>query len=169
MTVSIIAAVAENGAIGKNNDLIWHLPKDMEFFKSTTQGHHVIMGRRNFESIPHRFRPLQGRPNIVVTNQKEYDAQGAEVVNSLEEALAIAKERGESEAFVIGGGQIYELALQKDLIDKMYLTHIHESFDADTFFPQFDDSKWQKECIHEHKQDEKNPHDFEIFTYIRSR
>ena len=91
MKVSLIVAVSENGVIGKDNDLIWHLPKDMRFFKETTMGHHVIMGRKNFESIPHKYRPLPDRTNVVITRQSDYKAEGCVVVNSVEAALEIAK------------------------------------------------------------------------------
>ena len=121
MRVSIIVAVSENGVIGKDNDLIWHMPTDMKFFKETTKSHHVIMGRKNFESIPHKFRPLPGRTNIIVTRQLDYNAESCIVVNSIEEALLIAKKNGEEEAFIIGGGEIYKLALRKILFIK-YIT-----------------------------------------------
>ena len=135
MKVSLIVAVSENGVIGKDNDLIWHLPKDMRFFKNTTMGHHVIMGRKNFESIPHKFRPLPNRINVVITRQTTYKAGGCMVVNSVDDALQIAKHNGEEEAFIIGGGQIYKLALEANLVDKVYLTKVHHSFEGDTFFP----------------------------------
>ena len=106
MKVSLIVAVAENGVIGKDNDLIWHLPKDMQFFKETTTGHHVIMGRKNFESIPHKYRPLPNRTNIVITKQSDYKAEGCIVVNSVEEALKVAKSNGDNEVFIIGGGGV---------------------------------------------------------------
>ena len=112
MKVSLIAAVSRNNVIGKNNNLIWHLPKDMKFFKDTTQGHHVIMGRKNFESIPHKYSPLPNRTNIIITRQNNYLAKGCIVVNSIKEALEIAKQKGEKEAFIIGGGEIYKLALE---------------------------------------------------------
>ena len=143
MKVSLIVAVSENGVIGKDNDLIWHLPKDMKFFKDTTLGHHVIMGRKNFESIPHKFRPLPNRTNIVITRQSDYKAEDSIVVNSVEESLKVAKSNGENEAFIIGGGQIYKLALEANLIDRIYLTRIHHSFDGDTFFPELS-SDWEE-------------------------
>ena len=143
MKVSLIVAVSENGVIGKDNDLIWHLPKDMKFFKDTTMGHHVIMGRKNFESIPHKFRPLPNRINIVITRQSDYNAEGSIVVNLLEEALKVAKSNEENEAFIIGGGQIYKLALEANLIDRIYLTKIHHSFDGDTFFSALN-SNWKE-------------------------
>ena len=135
MIVSIIVAASENNVIGNNNDLIWHLPKDMKFFKDTTKGHHVIMGRKNLESIPHKFRPLPNRQNIVVTRNKKYVADGCLVVTSIEEGLSIAKKNKEKETFIIGGGQIYKLALELNLVDKIYLTRIHANFEGDTFFP----------------------------------
>ena len=143
MKVSLIVAVSQNGMIGKDNDLIWHLPKDMKFFKDTTLSHHVIMGRKNFESIPHKFRPLPNRTNIVITRQSDYKAEDSIVVNSVEESLKVAKSNGENEAFIIGGGQIYKLALEANLIDKIYLTRIHHSFDGDTFFPELS-SDWEE-------------------------
>ena len=143
MKVSLIVAVSQNGMIGKDNDLIWHLPKDMKFFKDTTMGHHVIMGRKNFESIPHKFRPLPNRTNIVITRQSDYKAEDSIVVNSVEESLKVAKSNAENEAFIIGGGQIYKLALEANLIDRIYLTRIHHSFDGDTFFPELN-SDWEE-------------------------
>ena len=136
MKVSLIVAVSENYVIGKDNDLIWHLPKDMRFFKETTTGHHVIMGRKNFESIPHKFRPLPNRTNIVITRQLDYKAEGCVVVNSIEEALKVAKRNGDDEAFIIGGGQIYKLAIDAGLVDRIYLTKVHHCFDGDTIFPE---------------------------------
>ena len=143
MKVSLIVAVAKNGVIGKNDNLIWHLPNDMRFFKETTMGHHVIMGRKNFESIPHKFRPLPNRTNVVITKQTDYKAKGCIVVNSVEDALVIAKKNGDKEPFIIGGGQIYKLALEKNLVDKIYLTRIHHSFEGDTFFPELNEN-WKE-------------------------
>ena len=158
MKVSLIVAVSENGVIGKDNDLIWHLPKDMKFFKDTTMGHHVIMGRKNFESIPHKFRPLPNRTNIIITRKSDYKAKGCVVVNSVEEALRVAKSNGDNESFIIGGGQIYKLVLEEDLVDRIYLTRIHHSFDGDTFFPELN-SDWievnREDCFKDdnHKYD----------------
>ena len=112
MRVSLIAAVASNGVIGKDNDLIWTLRDDMAFFKNTTKGRHVIMGRRNWESIPHRFRPLPGRPNMVLSRDESYVAEGAITFKVLNAALDAARKAGEEEAFIIGGAQIYRLALE---------------------------------------------------------
>ena len=134
--IGILVAVSPEGVIGKDNDLIWHLPRDIKFFKETTMGHHVIMGRKSFESIPHKFRPLPNRTNIIVTRQSDYKAEGSIVVNSVEEALKVAKSNGDNEAFIIGGGRIYKLAVDAGLVDRIYLTKIHHSFDGDTFFPK---------------------------------
>ena len=165
MTVSIIAAVAENYAIGKNNDLIWRLPDDMRFFTQKTRGHHVIMGRKNWDSIPEKYRPLPDRTNIVVTRKADFNAAGCLVVHSPEEGIEMAGQAGDDEAFIIGGGQIYRLSLARNLIDRMYITWVHEKFDADTFFPEIDFSVWKKTREEFHKADERNPYDFTITTY----
>lgn len=163
MKVSLIVAVSENGVIGKDNDLIWHLPNDMQFFKKTTMGHHVIMGRKNFESIPHKYRPLPNRTNIVITRQSDYITEDCEVVNSVEEALDVAKKNGDNEAFIIGGGQIYKLAIEKKLIDKIYLTKVHHSFDGDTFFPKLN-SNWIETKKIENKADKKHRYSYDFIT-----
>ena len=142
MIISIIAAVAENRVIGKDNDLVWKLPKDMKYFMDTTLGHHVIMGRKNYESLPHKFKPLKNRVNIVVTRQSEYTAQGTVLVNSIWNGLEYAKNNGESEVFIIGGGEIY--AESMDVVSRMYITEVKESFEGDTFFPEFDRNLWRE-------------------------
>mgnify|MGYP006160192045 CR=1 FL=1 len=164
MKVSLIVAVSENGVIGKDNDLIWHLPRDMKFFKDTTLGHHVIMGRKNFESIPHKYRPLPNRTNIVITRQTNYTAEGCVVVNSVEAALEIAKQNGDNEPFIIGGGQIYRLALEVNLVDKIYLTKIHHIYEGDTFFPELE-NKWKETERIDCKSDEKHAHDYSFLTF----
>jgi dihydrofolate reductase len=168
MSVSIIAAVADNGAIGKDNDLIWNLPDDMRFFKDMTLGHHVIMGRKNFESIPHRYRPLPQRPNIVITRQEGFVAEGCIVVDTIFTALDVARKANENEAFIIGGGQIYELALELDVVDDMYITHVHASPEADVYFPEFDKKRWSSEIIRTHQPDDRHEFGFEIVHYSRS-
>ena len=164
MKVSLIVAAAENGVIGKDNDLIWHLPKDMRFFKETTLNHHVIMGRKNFESIPHKYRPLPNRTNIILTRKTDYKADGCVVVNSVETALEIAKENGDKEPFIIGGGQIYKLALEANLVDKIYLTKVHHAYDGDTFFPKLGNN-WKEICRIDCKSDEKHAHDYSFLTF----
>jgi len=167
MKISLIVAVAENGVIGKDNDLIWHLPKDMQFFKEITIGHHVIMGRKNFESIPYKYRPLPNRTNIIITRQSEYKAEGCIVVNSVETALEIAKNNGDIEPFIIGGGQIYRIAIEKNLVDKIYLTKIHHSFKGDTFFPELS-SDWKETNKTENKADDKHKYNYDFITLERN-
>ncbi|MFT6440816.1 MAG: dihydrofolate reductase [Salibacteraceae bacterium] len=145
MIRSIIVAISENNGIGRDNDLLWHLPSDMKFFRKTTLRHCVITGRKNYESIPEKYRPLAKRTNIVVTRNANYKAEGAVVKNSLEEALEYAKSENESEVFIIGGGQIYKEAMGKNVIDKMYITHVAKNCDADTFFPEIELSNWNIE------------------------
>lgn len=164
MKVSLIVAVSENGVIGKKNDLIWSLPKDTKFFKDTTLGHHVIMGRKNFESIPHKYSPLPNRTNVVITRKTNYTAEGCITVNSLEDALVIAKQNGETEPFIIGGGQIYKIALEENLVDKIYLTKVHHSFDGDTFFPELGPEWIEIERI-DCNIDEKHAHNYSFLTF----
>lgn len=167
MKVSLIVAVAENNVIGKDNDLIWHLPKDMAFFKSTTLNHYIVTGRKNYESIPSKYRPLKDRVNIVVTRQKDYQEKDIVVTNSIESAIKIAEENNEQECFIIGGGQIYKSVLEHNLIDQMYITHVHEVFDGDTFFPEFNRDDWNEEVLLTHLKDDKNKHTFTIKKYIK--
>lgn len=164
MKVSLIVAAAENHVIGKDNDLIWHLPKDMKYFKETTQGHFVIMGRKNFESIPHKYRPLPNRTNVVITRQTSYTAEDCIVVNSLEEAIQKANEANDNEPFIIGGGEIYRLAMEADLVDKIYLTRVHKTYEGDTFFPELND-KWKLVSSEKIKADEKHKSDFSFEVY----
>jgi len=167
MKVSLIVAISENGVIGKDNDLIWHLPKDMKFFKDTTMGHHVIMGRKNFESIPHKYSPLPNRTNVIITRQADYTAEGCVVVNSVEAALEIAKQNGDKEPFIIGGGQIYKIALENNLVNRIYLTKVHHSFDGDTFFPELS-SDWKEVNKTEKKADEKHKYNYDFITLERN-
>lgn len=147
MSVSIIAAVGKNFELGKNNDLIWHFKDDMKFFKETTTNHIVIMGRKTFESLP---KALPNRRNIVITSKRDYSAEGAEVVASIDEALDLSKNE---DVFIIGGGQIYKSFL--DVADKLYLTEIDDSCEeADTFFPSFDKSKYTRTVLKTNEQDE---------------
>jgi dihydrofolate reductase len=165
MIVSLIVAVANDNVIGKDNDLIWKLPKDMKFFKETTVGHHIITGRKNYISIPERFRPLPNRTNLVLTRQEGFLAEGAVVVNSLEKALDLAKSNGEIEAFIIGGGQIYKESIEKGLVDKLYITKVHADFNGDTYFPELDFNDWNLQFEQKNVADEKHAHDFTFTIY----
>ena len=169
MMVSIIVAISENGAIGANNDLIWHLPKDMAFFKETTSGHHVLTGRKNYESIPPKYRPLPKRSNIVITRKENYEAQGAFVFNNIKDGISFAKERNETELFIIGGGQIYKSALSQGLVDKMYITQVHASPEGDVFFPEVNWSNWQLIEEKMEEADGKNMFDMTFKTYLLNR
>lgn len=163
MIISLIAAVAENNVIGKDNNLPWHLPTDMKYFRDTTMGHCVIMGRKNYDSIPLKYRPLDGRTNIVVTRQKDFKAENCIVVNSVEDALAVAREKNETEAFVIGGADIYRQTI--DIADKVYYTKIHHSFEGDAFFPEIDPAKWKLISKKDVPADAKNKHPFSFCVY----
>ena len=167
MIISLIAAVSENNVIGKNNNLPWHLPADMKYFRETTMGHCVIMGRKNYDSIPLKFRPLQGRTNIIVTRQNNFSASDCIIVHSLEEALEEAKNKNETEAFIIGGGEIFGRAVS--MADKIYLTQIHSAIDGDVFFPELNMDEWKEESALHCKVDEKNKFDYSFLTLIRKK
>ena len=167
MIVSLIVAVAENNVIGKDNNLPWHLPADMKYFRDTTLGHCVIMGRKNYDSIPLKYRPLEKRTNIVITRQKDFKADNCIVVHSVEEALSEAKRENESEAFIIGGADIYKQTI--DVADKVYYTKIHHLFDGDTFFPVLDESRWKLTSKKDIATDEKNKFPFSICVYEKMK
>jgi len=165
MIVSLIAAVARNGAIGKANDLPWRLPDDMRFFMDTTSGHHVVMGRKNYESLPEKFRPLPNRVNLVMTRSPGFSAPGCAVVHELADALAMAKDKGETELFVIGGAEIYTLALP--LADRLYLTEIDAEVTGDTFFPALNRQAWQEVSRRHHAADSRHAFAFDFVLYKR--
>lgn len=161
--ISLIVAVAKNNVIGNSNTLPWHLPADMKFFKEKTTGHCVISGRKNYESIPEKFRPLPNRTNIVITRQTDYKAPGAIVVHSLEAAIKKAEETGDQEIFIIGGAEIFKQSMR--YADRLYLTRIHHSFDGDVFFEGPDTGEWEEVQSFQGVMDDKNkyPHDFIVF------
>ena len=159
MIVSIIVAIGENHAIGKNNQLLWHMPNDLKHFKDITSGRTIIMGRKTFDSVG---KPLPRRRNIVVTRQ-DITIPGCEVVKSIEDGLALCKD--EDEVFIGGGAEIYKLAMH--LTDRIYLTIIHKSFDADTFFPEIDKLEWKEVKREDFEPDEKNPLPYSFITLER--
>lgn len=164
MIKTIVVAVPRNRAIGKDNDLLWHLPDDFKFFKETTRGHHILMGRKTYESLG---KPLPKRVSIVITRNETFTLpEGHHVVRSLEEGIALAERAGLDELMIIGGGFVYAEALEKGLVDKMYVTEIDAAPEgADTFFPDFDKSEWnEKERVH-HPSDERHAHAFDFVTY----
>jgi len=160
--LTIIVAAGENNAIGKDNDLIWHLSDDLKRFKSLTNGHHIIMGRKTFESFP---KPLPNRTHIVITRQKDYKApEDVIIVNSLEDAIDAA--RSDKQPFVIGGGEIYKQAMP--LVNKLEITRVHSNFEnADTYFPEIDKSQWQEVSRTTHDADEKHEYAFSFITYLK--
>ncbi|MBK6341358.1 MAG: dihydrofolate reductase [Flavobacteriales bacterium] len=167
MIVSAIAAVAENGIIGHQGDLPWSLPDDMAWFQRNTKGHHVITGRKNYESIPPKYRPLKGRVNLVVTRNAGYEAPGAVVVPSIESALELARNAGETEAFVIGGGEIYREAFAKELVERLYLTRVHAHIPGDTRFPEIVPAEWRELSRLRHNEDERHAHAFSFIIFER--
>lgn len=161
MKISLIAAVANNGVIGRNNELPWRLRDDLRFFAGKTTGHHVILGRKNYAAIG---RSLPRRPNLVISRDPSYRAD-CPVVSSLEQALDVALAAGESEAFVIGGAQIYALALP--LAQTFYRTRVLADVPGDVYFPVFDESEWEAQTLSEHAADERNEYPFVIETLTR--
>jgi dihydrofolate reductase len=151
--ISLLVAMDEKRGIGKDGKLPWRLSSDMKRFRELTMGHHIIVGRKTFESIG---KPLPGRQTIIVTRNPDYRVEGCLIAGSVEAAIELAASRGESEAFVIGGANIYAQSL--DIADRIYLTEVHAEVDADTFFPEFDRSEWTEgECTFQ-PVDEKNQH-----------
>mgnify|MGYP003552295918 CR=1 FL=1 len=160
--ISLIVAAAENNAIGKNNQLLWHLPNDLKFFKNTTWGMPVIMGRKPFESVN---KPLPGRFNIVITRQADWKADGVIVASDLQDALKKAAETNCKEFFIIGGGEIYKQAFQ--LADKIYLTRVHTEIEGDTFFPEVKETEWQLKENHDFEINDKHKFSYSFQTWLR--
>tara|TARA_R110000868_G_scaffold28547_9_gene106995 strand:+ start:7139 stop:8065 length:927 start_codon:yes stop_codon:yes gene_type:complete len=159
--LTVIVAAAENDAIGLGNKLIWHLSDDLKRFKNLTNGHHIIMGRKTFESFP---KPLPNRTHVVITRQADYKVpEGVIIVNSLEDAIDASK--NDTQPFIIGGGQIYKQAMT--LADKIELTRVHERFEADTYFPKIDLTVWKETANVFHKKDADHDHEFSFLTYER--
>lgn len=163
MIISLVAAVAENGVIGRDGGLPWRLPADLQFFKRLTSGHTIIMGRRTWDEIR---RALPDRRNIVVSRNHSLDLPGAERAPDLRAALALARQAGDSEAFVIGGGEIYRQALP--MADRMYLTEVHSHVEGDTHFPSWDPAEWRVVNEERFPPDARHPHAFTIRRYDRS-
>jgi len=160
--VVLVVAAAENNAIGKDNQLLWHLPNDLKFFKNTTWGMPVIMGRKTFEAVN---KPLPGRFNIVITRQADWKAEGTISATDLQDALQNSAETNCKEFFVIGGGEIYKEAIE--IADKIYITRVHASFDADTFFPVIDESKWLLTSNKDFEVDEKHKYAYSFQVWER--
>jgi dihydrofolate reductase len=158
--IIMIAAASENNALGKNNELVWHLPNDFKRFKNLTSGHHIIMGRKTFESFP---KPLPNRTHIVISRQEDYSPDGCLVVNSMEKALEICPK--DEVSFIIGGGEIYKLGIP--FSDKIELTLVHHNFEADAFFPEIQLEDWEIINSEFQPKDEKHLFDYTYQTYCR--
>ncbi len=163
MIISLIAAVSKNHVIGKENDLPWRLPDDMKYFMQTTKDHYVIMGRKNYESLPEKFRPLPHRTNIVVTRKKDFNAPGCMVVHSVDEGLALGKQARQDQLFIIGGSEIYKLGLP--IADKLFLTEIDAVIEGDTFFPEFNKLNWKEVSRITHEADVRHAYAFDFVIY----
>ena len=159
--LTIIAAIAKNNVLGKNNQLIWHLPADLKRFKKTTSGHCVIMGRKTYESLG---KPLPNRTNIVITRDKNFKADGCVIVHSLNEAIKKAKK--DDSPFILGGANIYKQAIT--LADVLDLTFVHHNFEGDVFFPEIDTSVWKETSRQDFKADAKNKYDYSFVKFERN-
>lgn len=163
MEIISIVAIGKNHVIGKNNQMLWHLPNDFKFFKTETTGHFIIMGRKTFESFP---KPLPNRKHIVITQQKNYKApEGVVVVDSLEKAIDFAKQHKQERVFIIGGGQIYALA--QDIVTHLYITYVDFEMEGDAYFPIFDKKAFTSELVQRQEVDDKHAYAFEIYKHQR--
>ena len=162
MIISSIVATAKNRVIGKDNQMPWHLPADLAYFKRTTLGHHIILGRKNYLAIG---RPLPNRTNIILTRDKNFACSNCQVAYSIEEALHFAHSKEESEVFIIGGGKIYEHTVE--YWNKLYLTEIDLETEGDVFFPELNWDEWQLISEEKHQKDEKNPYDYNFKVFER--
>ena len=158
MSLAIIVAIANNNVIGNENKLIWHLPADLKFFKNTTTGKHIIMGRKTFESIG---KPLPNRTSVIITRNKDFKAEGCIVVGSLEEAIAVSAGNG----IIIGGGEIYKCAMK--VADKLFVTKVFATLEGDTFFPEIREAEWQLISEEKHFADDKNNYDYSFCVYTK--
>ena len=167
MKISLIAAVAQNGIIGRNNDMPWHLPGDFAFFKRKTSHHAIIMGRKSLEALG---KPLRNRTSIVITRNQDFTAEGVTVVHTLDDAITEAQRVDKQlyqtdEIFVIGGAEIYKMAMP--IATTLYLTEIHQTYEGDTYFPAVNKSEWREISRHPHPADDRNPASFDFVEYER--
>lgn len=158
--ITIIAAIAENNALGKDNQLIWHLPADLKRFKKVTLNHHIIMGRKTFESLG---KPLPNRTTIIITRNKDFKAEGCIIVNSLNDALEAAK--SDYNPYILGGAEIYAQAIK--IADKLDITYVHHKFEADAFFPEIDTAIWNETSREDLNADETNMYNYSFVTFKR--
>jgi len=163
MIISMIAAMGRNRVIGRDNDLPWHLPDDFKYFQQTTKGHYVIMGRKNWQSLPHKFKPLPERTNLIITRQQNFEAEGGQVFNTLEDAIALPQNANEEEAFIIGGGEIYRMGLA--YANRIYLTEINGDFEGSVTFPEFSKVEWIETSRVHHSVDDRHNFSFDFVIY----
>ncbi|MCB0736243.1 MAG: dihydrofolate reductase [Bacteroidetes bacterium] len=163
MIKTIIVAAAQNNVIGKDNDLIWHLPKDLKFFMQTTTGHAMLMGRKTMLALG---KPLKNRHHIVISSNFSFEHEQVTICSTIEEGIKLAEQMGEKELFISGGGAIYAYCLENNLVDKIYLTRIHHEFEGDTFFPELNMKKWVLANEEFVEADEKNAHDMSFLTFL---
>ncbi len=162
MVVSLIVAVSENGVIGRAGGLPWRLSADLKHFKKTTMGHHLIIGRRTWDEVG---KPLPGRTMVVVTRSRRFAPAGVRVAHSLKEALDL--DRNDDEPFIGGGAHIYRMALENDLVDRLYITRVHAEVEGDTVFPEVDLDDWDLVSEEHHQEDERNEHPYSFLVYER--
>ncbi|WP_369899853.1 dihydrofolate reductase [Bacillus manliponensis] len=161
--ISLLVAMDKNRVIGKDNDLPWHLPADLAYFKKVTMGHHIIMGRKTFESIG---RPLPGRTNVIITRNTDYKVEGCQVIHSIDDVKKMSEETNE-ELFVIGGAEIFKEVLS--FANRLYITKIEEEFEGDTFFPEVSESEWEEVFVEQGVMDDKNPYTYYFCRYEKRK
>jgi dihydrofolate reductase len=161
MSISIIVAIADSNAIGRNNELLWHISEDLKRFKKITLGHRVVMGRNTFLSLPDKNRPLKDRTNVVISDVPGETFEGCEMAGSIEEAMEMCPR--EEECFIIGGGMIYKQFLRH--ADKLYITRVFKSFEADVYFPEINNDEWNEIECEAQPYDEKNEFNYSFITY----
>ncbi|TVQ43238.1 MAG: type 3 dihydrofolate reductase [Saprospirales bacterium] len=163
MTISLIVAISKNRAIGMDNQIPWYLPADLKYFKRTTLGHHILMGRKSYLSIG---KPLPKRTNLVLTRNPFFTANGIKVIHSIEEGIALARAAGDDELFIIGGGEIYRQSM--DLVDRLYITEVDIETEGDTFFPHIDKTQWKLSSKEAHEADDRNKWNYCFKVYDRT-
>lgn len=163
MTVSLIVAASENNAIGKNNQLLWNLPNDLKFFKNTTWGFPIVMGRKTFESVN---KPLPGRTNIVVTTNPDWNTEGVISAANITDALKKGEETNSKQIFILGGGEIYKQSM--DIADNIYITRVHAQLEGDTYFPVIDLNKWKMVSNQDFAADEKHAYNYSFQLWTKS-
>lgn len=162
MKIAIMVAKASNNVIGKNNELVWHLPADLKHFKTTTAGHYVIMGRKTYESMG---KPLPSRLNVIITRNKNYHVEGAVVVHQLEDAIDFARAQHQKLVFILGGGEIYQQAIP--IADEMFITEVDHAFEGDTYFPEIDMKPWTESERRDFAPDGENRYPYSFVKYSR--